>query len=628
MKAFKFAGAIVAAALLPVILVLALGIPSGILTSAIQSPVERATGYRIAINGTSRIGLSPAVNLTLRDVSLARPAGEATAERVEAASIRITMPLSSLLRGRPAISELAIDKRVVHLPLLRERGTAVTSLPRNDAAGAALPPTDRVTVTDGTVIFSNPRDRVEDRIEAINLAANINADRHIDVTGDARSGAQPVNFEVRVMAPDGAAVRRTIPVELTFKAPGLLTEALTAQADVRLSGAMLRINGIAGTFGGKPFTGWASVDFTSKPLVKLDLDMQDLAIGAASAPPPPAATLVTPSPWSNAPFDVKGLNYIDADIRISAAQLTLGELRVAPLALGASLERGTLKVRFENLGLYDGFAHGDLTLDASGAVPAYALQGEIEGVRALPLLAGLAGFDRLEGKLHAKAALKTTGTTQLALMSGLDGTAFASFRDGKIRGLNIAHMVRSLTTGTLSGWQADTVQSTDLSQLGASFRIAQGKAATNDLALAGPLIRMSGAGSVDLAAKALALRVEPKLVMTIEGQGGAADPLGLGIPVAIEGPWASPRIYPDVAGILDNPDAAYARLRELGEGLFGSGTTDPTNKAGGGLGETLGEMIRQGLGGTRQGPDAPDKPGAPDNSRSPIDGILKQLFGR
>ena len=81
---------------------------------------------------------------------------------------------------------------------------------------------------------------------------------------------------------------------------------------------------------------------------------------------------------------------------------------------------------------------------------------------------------------------------------------------------------------------------------------------------------MTGAGTIDLGAKTLAFRVEPKLVMTTEGQGRAADPVGLGIPVVIDGPWAEPRIYPDMAGILDNPDAAYAKLKEMGKGLFGA----------------------------------------------------------
>ncbi len=101
---------------------------------------------------------------------------------------------------------------------------------------------------------------------------------------------------------------------------------------------------------------------------------------------------------------------------------------------------------------------------------------------------------------------------------------------------------------------------------------------------------MTGAGTIDLGTKMLAFRVEPKLVMTTEGQGRASDPVGLGIPVVIEGPWAEPRIYPDMAGILDNPDAAYAKLKEMGKGLFGAG--------GGGLGGlgALGGLIGGGSG--------------------------------
>ena len=63
--------------------------------------------------------------------------------------------------------------------------------------------------------------------------------------------------------------------------------------------------------------------------------------------------------------------------------------------------------------------------------------------------------------------------------------------------------------------------------------------------------------------------------MSLEGQGSTANPVGLGVPVMVQGTWGAPKIYPEVAGMLDNPDAAFAKLRELGQGLFG-------NAAGGG----------------------------------------------
>src|SRR6202022_1133197 len=178
------------------------------------------------------------------------------------------------------------------------------------------------------------------------------------------------------------------------------------------------------------------------------------------------------------------------------------------------------------------------------------------------------------------------------------------------------------TSGALSGWQEGKEQATDLTQLSASFRIEKGQATTSDLNLVGPLVRVTGAGTVDLGAQTLAFRVEPKLVMTTEGQGRTSDPVGLGIPVAIDGPWAEPRIYPDMTGILDNPDAAYAKLKETGKGLFGngglgglldggsdaghSGGDKQSDTLGGQLGETLGNLLQQGLGhGLGQGRNMP-----------------------
>jgi AsmA protein len=118
----------------------------------------------------------------------------------------------------------------------------------------------------------------------------------------------------------------------------------------------------------------------------------------------------------------------------------------------------------------------------------------------------------------------------------------------------------------LSGWQENAAEKTDFATLGASFKIAKGQAQTADLRLAGPLVRMTGSGNVDLPGKALKFRVDPQLVASLEGQGGKSDLQGLGVPIMIAGPWARPSIYPDIEGILQDPAAAYEQLNRLGGG--------------------------------------------------------------
>jgi AsmA protein len=677
----KITGAIVAAVLVILVLLLIVGIPSGFLTSAIQQQVERATGYRSTIAGTTRIGLWPSLNVTLNEITLKDPKDRDTSGRLTIESVQADITLSSAWSGHPQISELTITRPVLFMPLLRDRirANAASSKPAfsGDTEGLAI---DRITIADGALVFSNLRDRIENRIDGINATAAIVADRKVSLHGNARAGGEALKFDIKAAVPPAPVDRQNIPVEFTLDAPAMLQAPLSGKAEVRLNGSVVMINGLTGTLGDGAFNGWASIDISSKPLVKLDLDFQRLDASASKAQPSPASQA-----WSNAPIDLNGLNYVDAQVRISAAEVSFGQAQFAPAAVDFALAGGVLKAAVSNLGAYGGELNGEAIIDASKSDQTYAMHADLVGVRALPLLRGLADFDKLDGKMQAKIAVRSNGPSQRAIMSNMSGTTFVNFQDGAIKDLNVAQMIRSLTSSTLSGWQETKDQNTDLSQLSASFRIERGQAETTDLNLVGPLVRMTGAGTIDLGTKLLAFRVEPKLVMTTQGQGRTSDPVGFGIPVMIDGSWSEPQIYPDMQGILDNPDAAYAKLKEMGAGLFGpnggglggllgglsggqpgnnsgSGTTSgaaPTDPLGGKLGETLGNLIQQGLGGGAGGsanrgrgmaaapqagspvpqqqqqpaasPPAQDDPPPPPQAQQdsqPMNDVLRQLFNR
>lgn len=691
MRALKFAGAALAAVIVVIALLLVVGIPSGFLTSTIASRVERATGYRLSIDGTTKISLWPTLNVTLNDLTLASPKDRSGITRLTVDSVQADISLASVWSGRPEISELVVTHPVLYQPLLRERlpnAGGASKPPALDTNGATI---DRIKIVDGEVAFSRLRDRVDGRISAINADAIVDRDRKVNISGTARVGEHPTKFDIKAAVPASAAERPTVPVDFAIDMPDVLKSQLTGHAEMRLNGDVVMINGVNGRLGEGAFNGWASVDIASKPLVKVDLDFQRLAMPLAKSPEGTAG-----QPWSNAPIDVSGLNYVDAQVRISANEAVIGDARIAPLALDAKLAGGVLKAGIANLGAYGGQVSGEVILDATTGAPSFAMHSDLVGVRALPLLQGLAEFDRIDGKLQAKLALRSAGNSQRALMANMQGTAFVNFQDGAIRGINVAQMIRSLTTSTLSGWQGNQdpspEQSTDLSQLSASFRIDKGQAVTTDLNLIGPLVRVTGAGTIALDTKMMGFRVEPKLVMTTEGQGRTSEPVGFGIPVMIQGSWSQPRIYPDMAGMLDNPDAAYAKLREMGKGLFGpdgaglgnilgslgsnlglggtaapggnaAGSANPqaqqpgqNNLLGGPLGEAIGNLIQQGLSGgagsstgsapgsgrSRSLPAAPSTP-APQASPAapaledpplaqqdsqPMNDVLRQLFNR
>src|SRR3954465_5120687 len=108
MRALKIAGAAIAAVIVGIAPLLVVGVHSGFLTSAIQERVERDTGYKLTINGSTKIGIWPSLNVTLKDVTLADPKERDITNRLTAASIEADVTLSSLWAGKPEISELVI----------------------------------------------------------------------------------------------------------------------------------------------------------------------------------------------------------------------------------------------------------------------------------------------------------------------------------------------------------------------------------------------------------------------------------------------------------------------------------------------------------------------------------------
>jgi AsmA protein len=204
MKALKLAGALLAAVVVVIALLLVIGIPSGFLTAQIQERVERETGYKLAINGGARIGLWPSLNITLNDITLQHPKDRDINRHFAAASIEADVTLASLWAGKPHISDLVIIRPVANLPLRRER-VREANPPSKPAAGNTSEAfsIEHISVTGGTIVLSNLRDRVERRIETVNADITIDSDRKIVLSGSARRDGYPLKFELKATPPAG-----------------------------------------------------------------------------------------------------------------------------------------------------------------------------------------------------------------------------------------------------------------------------------------------------------------------------------------------------------------------------------------------------------------------------------------
>lgn len=342
-----------------------------------------------------------------------------------------------------------------------------------------------------------------------------------------------------------------------------------------------------------------------------------------------------PAGWSAEPIDFSALGLVDADLKIAMAGIARGDIVLGPAVLTLALDAGRLAAALSEARLAEGVVGGEVRVDASAAPPSFAADLSVADVQAEPLLAVLAGFDRLAGMANGELTLSARGASPQAIVSSLDGRGSFVFLNGAIHGINIPAVVRELKTAFLDP-SARGPQETDFAELSASFVLREGIAHTEDLTLVAPLLRLSGRGDVILPEREVALVLEPRIVGSLEGQGAARDAApaaeeGIGVPILVTGSFDRLRFTPYLRGIaedaLRDPGAIGAQIETLKETVTGDRAE-----------ETLEGLLRGIGGGLREVPESRTEEAAPPPpAEGPAEGgetepqtidRLRQIFGR
>lgn len=293
--------------------------------------------------------------------------------------------------------------------------------------------------------------------------------------------------------------------------------------------------------------------------------------------------------WSSDTFNLTLLNAADADAKLQLGRLLFRDIKVGQSALTVALKNRVMKTSFDDIRLYDGRGTGFMNVDATGSAAVIGANILLDNASAQPLLTDAAGVSWLSGKANIALQLAATGASQLQLVESLNGKAELKFKDGAISGFNVAGAVRGFQQGNLSGLQAAPSEKTDFSEMKATFNVTNGIAHNQDLTLISPLLRVTGAGDIQLPPRTIDYTLKPKLVASLQGQSNQDALSGLEIPVRISGPWSNPKYDADLKGVLSDPDKTVETVKELGkrfkgknageivDELFGSKNADGTN---------------------------------------------------
>lgn len=457
--------------------------------------------------------------------------------------------------------------------------------------------------------FSDPS---ADRVEEVSVLATIDGfTKPVDVNGQARWRGEVISFDATsdpaaLIAGQKAKTRTTVSFsKATATFAGDISSTLPAAGTISIKGQSLR--SLAKWLGtelppGKGYgrfdiktgfsaseqkialsnlsvalddikgSGNATVLLNDKPDItaNISFDLLDVnpyiatpsGTGRATAAPSNASTA-----WSREPIDFSFTKSANLNLTARVGTLKAQGLSVGPLALKTTMRGGKLTADLTEMGFYGGTATAQVIVDAASSTPTLSAKLTSRNIQAYPFLRDAAKFERIEGGLNYILDVTTTGSSQAAMVAALNGKTNFSFNDGAIRGINIAKAMRTLTGGALNGWNSTASEKTDFSAFTASFDINNGIATNTDLNLVGPLVRVRGEGAVQMPPQTLKYRVNPKIVASLQGQGSKQDLAGFAVPIIIEGPWAKPKIYPDIKGFLQDPAAGLATLKSLGGGF-------------------------------------------------------------
>ncbi|MGE3250665.1 MAG: AsmA family protein [Hyphomonadaceae bacterium] len=580
----------------------------------IERQVETATERDLSLTRVS-LTVWPALGLTADGVSLSNPRGMAGEPFLQAQSAVFAVAIMPLLRGDIEVRRIILEGPQLALQV-DQRGTANWIFPETeDQTRIETLRIDDFRINHGRLSYSGPVGEpmvAEDvnaniRLESLDSPATLEGafryrdqpstlnatfasprafleggmsamdatfeTEHLNATLNGQFAARTGAVTGRLRA-NGDSLRQTLAWLGSPMGAGAGFAAYSAEADMQARGAYeetpTTIALTNGTFAVDAVRASGAVTITMNEAGRMratgTLTIPTLDANPYLAPAPGQAAnasaaqgVNTQAAWPTTPIDLSGLTAADADLNLTIQTLRFQRMTFTNAALRLGIEAGVLDARLSRVALYGGSGAMRLIAHAAGN----RIQSEIDAqnVQAEALLRDAIGFDRIAGRGRLRAQLTGAGAHQAAIMRSLGGTASFTFNDGRYRGVDLALVARSIQSA-LSGQARGPSASTDFAELAASFRVNNGVAVTEDLRMLNPFVRLEGQGVIDIGQQTIDMRIAPRAVNSMQGQGGQAGIAGIGVPFRVHGPWSRPQ-YGLALG-----DAVQNQIRERMRGAL------------------------------------------------------------
>ncbi|MCD4719455.1 MAG: AsmA family protein [Desulfobacula sp.] len=519
----------------------------------IEQKVAEATGRSFTLGDDIDLSIFPWVGVRLTDLHLGNPAGYKEKDMVSVKNFEVRLKVLPLLSKRIEIKTFVLDSPRIYLEKLKSTDANWQGIGKQEkkkehkkkktekpSTSQGLPIESLLvgnfSITNGQLIYVDQGTDVKKEISDLNLnLKNISLENPIGISFSARIDGKPISLKARLKG---------------------------NKDSISLSDGLLELDDSKLIFS-------ASAKEFSKPNLKFDLQLDGIDLDRYL--PEPSEKEETSQPvqtGSKSQGKAKSTDYGPLRELVLDGKIKVGKLK----AHGATIENIDVHILAKNgiitidplgLNLYQGSVASKVELNVQKTNPRTKVTLDAKGIQAGPLMKDALQKELVEGTLKTKVMLSMTGESPDMIKKTLTGQGELLFIDGAIIGIDLANAVRNVKVNLGMGEEVKEKPRTDFAELKIPFTAKNGLINTSGTSLISPLIRVLATGNVNLVKELLDLRVEPKFVATLKGQGDAKQRSGLMVPVLITGSFSDPKIRPDLKGMLGGGIPSAEGLKQI-----------------------------------------------------------------
>jgi len=213
---------------------------------------------------------------------------------------------------------------------------------------------------------------------------------------------------------------------------------------------------------------------------------------------------------------VSWLRKLDLEGKVVFEQVSLGGIQAQNAVVPVEAREGRIEIKEAKADLYAGSFFSTISLDVQSDEPLLTVTGNLNGLKAEPLLQDALNKDALlTGIANLSIDVLSRGSRWSQLLERAHGALSLRVTDGRLSGIDIASELRRagrlLTIGDTAKNIADrdldraTLQGvssvTDFSELSLSAVVADGVLQSDDLVFNSPQLQLSGEGGVNVSSR-------------------------------------------------------------------------------------------------------------------------------